>query len=74
MKLSLNSDDPTMFGAPLAGEYELTRRHFGLDDATLAAIARCGVEASFAPAQLKAEIGRQIDEWLNRVETTDEAR
>ena len=70
LAVTLNSDDPTMFGSPLAGEYELARRQFVVDDTTLAAIARCGVDVSFAPVQLKAEIRRQMDEWLNRVDTT----
>ncbi|MFB3739456.1 MAG: adenosine deaminase [Candidatus Velamenicoccus archaeovorus] len=62
--VTLNSDDPSMFSSPIAGEYELARRVFGLDDAKLAEIARNGVRASFAPASLKAELERGIDAWL----------
>jgi adenosine deaminase len=62
--VTLNADDPSMFSSPLAGEYELARRAFGLDDETLAAIAIDGVRSSFAPEGLRAELERGIDAWL----------
>jgi adenosine deaminase len=36
---TLNSDDPSMFSSPLAGEYELARKTFHLSDENLADIA-----------------------------------
>ena len=62
--VTLNSDDPAMFGSWLADEYRTVRDAWGLSDDDLAAIARTGVSASFAPEALKAEIGRGIDAWL----------
>lgn len=62
--VTLNSDDPTMFDSPLLGEYEVARQAFGMDDETLAELARAGVRASFADAALKDELETQIDGWL----------
>ena len=62
--VTLNSDDPSMFSSPLAGEYQLARTVFGLGDETLADLARAGVLASFADDASKAELERAIDAWL----------
>jgi len=66
--VTLNSDDPTMFGSPLADEYERACQQFGMDEADLAAIALAGVDASFAPAALKADIAGAVRHWLATVE------
>jgi adenosine deaminase len=63
---TLASDDPTMFGSPLAGEYEHCRSVFGFDDERLAELARNCVRASFAPAELKAELEASIGDWIAR--------
>ena len=62
--VTLNSDDPPMFGAWLTDVYEAARATWGYDDATLAEIARTGVRASFAEDSLKTEIIAGIDRWL----------
>jgi adenosine deaminase len=62
--VTLNSDDPPMFGAWLADVYEAARATWNYDDAQLAEIARTGVLASFADDDLKAEILGDIDAWL----------
>jgi adenosine deaminase len=63
--VTLNSDDPPMFGDGwLTPVYEAARRAWGLSDQELAAIARTGVDASFAEAERKAELGLGIDAWL----------
>jgi adenosine deaminase len=61
---TLASDDPSMFHAFLTDEYELCRRAFGFDDRAIAALAGNGVRASFAPAELKAELDRAIADWI----------
>jgi adenosine deaminase len=60
----LNADDPLFFGSGLLAEYERGRRGFGLDDATLAHIARCSINAGGAPAPLKADALAKVDDWL----------
>src|SRR5204863_9468421 len=62
--VTLNSDDPGMFGSWIADEYQIARSVFGLSDEELAEIDRTGVRASFADASLKAEILSGIDAWL----------
>jgi len=61
---SLNADDPLLFGPNLLDEYELARSTLGLDDTTLAHVAECSIEASGAPAELKARARNAIGGWL----------
>jgi len=62
--VTLNSDDPSMFGSPLSDEYAKVRDAFGFDDGTIAELARNGVRASFADDARKRELERAIDGWL----------
>ena len=62
--VTLNSDDPPMFGAWLADVYRSAAETWGYDDGSLAEIARTGVRASFADDELKSEILEGIDTWL----------
>lgn len=61
--VTLNSDDPPMFGTDLTGEYRSAQR-MGLGNAELAALARNGVEASFAEPGLKSRLIAEIDAAL----------
>ena len=58
--VTLNSDDPPMFGTDLTNEYRTAHR-MGLDQAALAQLARNGVQASFLPATEKAALLAEID-------------
>jgi adenosine deaminase len=62
--VTLNADVPAMTASPVAREFELARSAFGLDDATLAQIARSGVQSSYQDTQAKQAIERQIDAWF----------
>lgn len=62
--VTLNSDDPAMFGSPLALEYLRARETFGLTDDELAAVALAGVASSWASASLKAAIESGVDDWM----------
>jgi adenosine deaminase len=64
VRCSLNADDPLLFGPGLLEEYELVRRELALDDDTLAFIARCSIDGSGAPDDLKASAQLAIDAWL----------
>jgi adenosine deaminase/aminodeoxyfutalosine deaminase len=48
--LTLNTDDPAMFGCTLAGEYALAARCFGFSEAELRGIAQNGFHYRFARA------------------------
>jgi aminodeoxyfutalosine deaminase len=51
--ITLNSDDPAMFGTSLAREYQLAQDAFGFTDDQLREIARNSFEASFLGAEKK---------------------
>jgi adenosine deaminase len=54
---------PLLFGPNLLEEYEVVRARLGLDDAALAHIAHCSIDASGAPDELKTRAGAGIDAW-----------
>jgi adenosine deaminase len=64
VRCSINADDSLLFGPGLLQEYELVRDRLGLDDATLADIARSSIDASGAPEDVKSHARPAIDAWL----------
>ena len=64
VRLSINADDPLLFGPGLLEEYLLCRDAFGLDDLEMARIAATSIECSGACPNTKAEALNGIDEWL----------
>lgn len=65
--VTLNSDDPPMFGAWLTDVFESARRVWSMSDEDLADLSRAAVRASFADDATKAGIERGIGEWLTRL-------
>ena len=59
--VTLNSDDPAMFGTTLAGEYQLAQDAFGFTDEHLRELARNSFEASFLPAEKKLQFLNLFD-------------
>ncbi|KOY58163.1 adenosine deaminase [Streptomyces sp. XY332] len=68
--VTINSDDPPMFGSDLNNEYAVAARLLGLDERGLAQLAKNAVEASFldeaGKAKISAEIDTYTDAWLAR--------
>ncbi|WBO63535.1 adenosine deaminase [Streptomyces camelliae] len=68
--VTINSDDPPMFGTDLNTEYAVAARLLGLDERGLADLAKNAVEASFLDPAGKARIAAEIDTytaaWLAR--------
>jgi adenosine deaminase len=62
--VTLNSDDPGMFGSWVTDEYAIARDVFGLNDGELAELARAGVRSSFADQDVRAGIEAGIDAWF----------
>ncbi|YAL84327.1 adenosine deaminase [Dermacoccaceae bacterium W4C1] len=60
--VTLNSDDPAYFGGYIGQNYSATADALGLDDATLAQLARNSILASFLDDQATAPLLEQIDE------------
>ena len=64
VRCSINADDSLLFGPGLLDEYQLVRDRLGLDDVTMAEIARASTDCSGAPDDLKARAGIAIDAWI----------
>ncbi|MFF1477865.1 adenosine deaminase [Streptomyces sp. NPDC058301] len=68
--VTVNSDDPPMFGSDLNNEYAVAARLLELDERGVAALAKNAVEASFldeaGKAKLAAEIEAYTEQWLAR--------
>ncbi|MFF5445935.1 adenosine deaminase [Streptomyces sp. NPDC012888] len=63
--MALGADDPLLFGARLADQYEIARRYHGFTDAELAELARQSVRGSAAPEEVQAKLLTGIDHWLS---------
>jgi aminodeoxyfutalosine deaminase len=59
--VTLNSDDPPMFGTTLTGEYRTVAHDLGVGADGLAELARNGVRASYLPEERKAKLLGEID-------------
>jgi adenosine deaminase len=59
--VTLNSDDPPMFGTTLTNEYAVAARDLGLGRKDLADLARNGVRASYLNEDRKQAILAEID-------------
>ncbi|WP_046470918.1 adenosine deaminase [Allosalinactinospora lopnorensis] len=65
LTVSLNSDDPPMFGTDLLNEYRVAHR-LGLGAAELTDLARNGVVASYLDGSVERALLAEIDEVLER--------
>jgi aminodeoxyfutalosine deaminase len=54
--ITLNTDDPALFGTTLTREYQLAQEVFGFTDEHLRELARNSFEASFLPPEKKVEL------------------
>lgn len=63
VRLSLNTDDPSLLGTTLPREYALCAEHFGWSDDTLRAVAGTSIAASFAEVDTKARLQAQLAAW-----------
>jgi aminodeoxyfutalosine deaminase len=56
MMITLNTDDPALFGTSLAREYQFAQETYGFTDEHLRELARNSFEASFLPPEKKLEL------------------
>lgn len=61
LMVTLNSDDPALFGSDLENEYGLAEERFGFTREHLRELAANSIEASFLTPERKVEILRQIE-------------
>jgi aminodeoxyfutalosine deaminase len=62
--ITVNSDDPPMFGTTLNREYEIAAGLLGLDEAGVADLARAAVDASFAEETVRSSLRAEIDAYV----------
>lgn len=62
LMVTLNSDDPAMFGSDLEGEYALAGSRFEFTDEQLRELAANSIEASFLPPERKVNLLRRIEQ------------
>ncbi len=58
--VTVNSDDPPMFGTTLNREYEIAAGLLDLDEGGLRALATTAVDVSFAPPEVRARLRGEI--------------
>lgn len=61
--VALGADDPLLFRSGLLDQYEAVRRGQGLPDPALADLARCAVDGSAAPDDVRARLLAGIEHW-----------
>jgi aminodeoxyfutalosine deaminase len=62
--VTVNSDDPPMFGTDLNSEYGIAARLLGLDAPGVAELAKNAVRASFLEDSAKARLSEETDAYL----------
>ncbi|GAA1476280.1 adenosine deaminase [Nocardioides aestuarii] len=62
--VTINSDDPPMFGTTLNEEYAVAADLLDLDEAGVATLAHTAVAASYAPDDVKERVHAEIDGYL----------
>jgi adenosine deaminase len=64
VRVSLNTDDPVLFGSSVDGEYLACADVFGWSEAVLGEVARTSIESCFADAGLRQDLLRDLDAYL----------
>jgi adenosine deaminase len=76
--VTVNTDDPAMFGCTLTGEYGVVADRFGFGDTTIRRLAQNTIDASWAETATKQRLSGQLDDWWmgerTRSETVDAQR
>jgi len=64
LTITLNSDDPAYFGGYVNENYQAVQDHLGIDDATLAQIARNSFHAAFLEPERRKALLAELDAYL----------
>jgi adenosine deaminase len=62
VRVSLNTDDPLLFGTDIAREYCICAATFGWDQEDVVAIARASIDAAFCDDDRRAQLHRELDD------------
>jgi adenosine deaminase len=63
VRVSINTDDPSLLGTNLPREYEIARLAFGWSDAIVRELAHTSIEACFANPATKARLKSGLASW-----------
>ncbi|MEY9854229.1 adenosine deaminase [Leifsonia sp. EB41] len=63
VRVTVNSDDPAYFGGYAGDNYLAIRDALGVTSEQAEQFARTSIDASFATAERKAELQREVDAW-----------
>jgi adenosine deaminase len=63
VRVSINTDDPSLLGTSLPREYALCAEHFGWDAEVLRSLAHNSIEASFSRPETKDGMLRALAAW-----------
>ena len=63
MRVSVNTDDPSLLSTTLPAEYEIARTAFGWTDEIVRDVARTSIEASFADSSVKKALLAELHGW-----------
>jgi adenosine deaminase len=64
LKINLSTDDPTLFGADLAEEFELLIRTFGLSKDEIRALPLNAVDAAWCDTEEKRRLRRAVEDFF----------
>ncbi|HTX62318.1 MAG TPA: adenosine deaminase [Acidimicrobiales bacterium] len=64
VRVSVNTDDPLLFGTSVTREYTRCAEAFSWDREVLGTLARTSIESSFAPPERKQELRSRLDQFL----------
>ncbi|HXH80190.1 adenosine deaminase [Nocardioides sp.] len=65
VSVTINSDDPPMFGTTLNAEYAIAADLLALSSDGVAELARAAVRSSFAPPDVKSRVLGEIDDYVS---------
>jgi adenosine deaminase len=74
VRVSINTDDPSLLGTNLPREYEIASATYGWTEDVLLDLARTSIEASFTRPDIKEKMRANLSEWGTGLETFDEKR
>jgi Adenosine deaminase len=74
MRVSINTDDPSLLGTNLPREYEIATASYGWSEGILREVARTSIEASFARPDIKERLRSKLTEWRIGSDAFDEMR
>lgn len=63
--VTINSDDPPMFGTDLTNEYAVAAKLLDLDEAGVGELAKTAVQVSFADESVKTALVAEIDAYVS---------